>query len=162
MKGNMVENNNVLTARREFLRDESETLAIATRMAQQLSTPLVVYLHGELGAGKTAFCRGLITALGHQGAVKSPTYTLVEPYSLNGWRIHHFDLYRLADPEELEYMGIRDYFAADTINLIEWPERGEGWLPAADVDITLSYYEDGRVIELKAKSEQAKALIESL
>ena len=158
----MRENNKFLSIKREFLADESATLALAARVAQQLSTPLVVYLHGELGAGKTAFCRGLITALGHQGAVKSPTYTLVEPYILNGWRIHHFDLYRLADPEELEYMGIRDYFAADTLNLIEWPERGAGWLPEADLDITLSYQGEGRMIELNAATESARALIESL
>lgn len=158
----MTETNSTVAVRREFLADEAATLALAKKMAQQLTTPLVVYLHGDLGAGKTAFCRGLITALGHQGAVKSPTYTLVEPYTLNGWRIHHFDLYRLADPEELEYMGIRDYFAADTINLIEWPERGTGWLPEADIEITLSYQDDGRMIELKATTEQAKALIELL
>ncbi|HAD49173.1 MAG: tRNA (adenosine(37)-N6)-threonylcarbamoyltransferase complex ATPase subunit type 1 TsaE [Idiomarina sp.] len=158
----MTENQTALSVRSEFLENESATLAMATRLAAKLSTPLVIYLHGELGAGKTAFCRGIITALGHQGAVKSPTYTLVEPYQLKGWRIHHFDLYRLADPEELEYMGIRDYFAADTLNLIEWPERGEGWLPAADLDITLSYQDEGRMIELKAKTTTAQALIKSL
>ena len=158
----MTENQTALSVRSEFLENESATLAMGTRLAAKLSTPLVIYLHGELGAGKTAFCRGIITALGHQGAVKSPTYTLVEPYQLKGWRIHHFDLYRLADPEELEYMGIRDYFAADTLNLIEWPERGEGWLPAADLDITLSYQDEGRMIELKAKTTTAQALIKSL
>lgn len=158
----MNNNNEQVTSRREFLADEQQTLAFAERLARQLTTPLVIYLHGELGAGKTAFCRGIMQALGHHGAVKSPTYTLVEPYQLHGWRIHHFDLYRLADPEELDYMGIRDYFADDTLNLIEWPERGAGWLPEADIDITLSYQDEGRMIELKAQTKPAKALIASL
>lgn len=155
-------NKQPLLSVREYLPHEQQTLDFAGRLANMLVPPLVIYLHGELGAGKTAFCRGLIQALGHQGAVKSPTYTLVEPYSLRGWRIHHFDLYRLADPEELDYMGIRDYFAADTLNLIEWPERGEGWLPAADIDISLHYQDQGRMIELQAKTEKAQALITAL
>lgn len=147
---------------REYLENEQQTLNFATRLAELMAPPLVIYLHGELGAGKTTFCRGIMQALGHEGAVKSPTYTLVEPYHLKGWRIHHFDLYRLADPEELDYMGIRDYFAEDTLNLIEWPERGTGWLPDADIDISLEYQEHGRVIEVTAKTTKARALITSL
>ncbi|MGM0482163.1 MAG: tRNA (adenosine(37)-N6)-threonylcarbamoyltransferase complex ATPase subunit type 1 TsaE [Pseudomonadota bacterium] len=144
------------------LPDEAATSAFAERLAKHLTTPLVIYLNGALGAGKTALCRGIIKHLGHHGAVKSPTYTLVEPYQLNDWRIHHFDLYRLADPEELEYMGIRDYFAADTVNFIEWPEKGEGWLPVADLVVDIMYSGSGREVKLTAQSAAAERLIKQL
>ncbi|MTJ01507.1 tRNA (adenosine(37)-N6)-threonylcarbamoyltransferase complex ATPase subunit type 1 TsaE [Idiomarina piscisalsi] len=146
----------------QTLSNEEATLALAKRFANSMKEPVVVYLEGELGAGKTAFCRGIIQAMGHEGAVKSPTYTLVEPYQLSGWRIHHFDLYRLADPEELEYMGIRDYFADDTLNFIEWPEKGAGWLPDADIEIALSYYEQGRKITINALTNAGKNIVTSL
>ncbi|MGM0906446.1 MAG: tRNA (adenosine(37)-N6)-threonylcarbamoyltransferase complex ATPase subunit type 1 TsaE [Pseudomonadota bacterium] len=144
------------------LANEAETLALAKKFSEVLQTPLVVYLKGELGAGKTAFCRGVIQALGHSGAVKSPTYTLVEPYQLQGWRIHHFDLYRLADPEELEYMGIRDYFAEDTLNFIEWPDKGYGWLPGADIEIRIEYAGEGRKITFSALTEAGQRIIKTL
>lgn len=144
------------------LPNEEATLALAKRFSESIKEPVVVYLEGELGAGKTAFCRGVIQAMGHEGAVKSPTYTLVEPYQLSGWRIHHFDLYRLADPEELEYMGIRDYFAEDTLNFIEWPEKGAGWLPDADIEIALSYYEQGRKVIINALTNTGKTIVQSL
>lgn len=144
------------------LANEEETLALAKKFSQVLQTPLVVYLQGELGAGKTAFCRGVIQALGHSGAVKSPTYTLVEPYQLKGWRIHHFDLYRLADPEELEYMGIRDYFSEDTLNFIEWPDKGYGWLPGADIEIRIEYAGTGRKLTFSALTEAGQKIIKTL
>lgn len=128
--------------------DESATLALGKQLATQVEAGTVIFLHGNLGAGKTTLVRGYLQALGHQGAVKSPTFTLVEEYLLKELRIFHFDLYRLSDPEELEWMGIRDYFSADSVAFIEWPERGEGFLPAADFEITLIYDGASRIAEI--------------
>ena len=99
---------------------------------------------------------------GHLGSVKSPTYTLVEPYFLSAVTVFHFDLYRLADPEELEFMGFRDYQKENTINLIEWPQKGHGMLPAPDLLITIEFIQDGRSIVISGKSPKAVALIEQL
>lgn len=147
---------------KHFLADETATQAWAMQLAQHAKAPLVIFLNGPLGAGKTAISRGFIQALGHAGAVKSPTYTLVEPYELGAVAVYHFDLYRLADPEELEFMGIRDYFSERSISLVEWPERGEGWLPPADIVINLEYKDQGRALECIAQTPVGEQIVAQL
>ncbi len=130
-----------------ILKDESETILFASELAKLFTganPPNVIYLIGGLGAGKTTLVRAVLHALGYKNTVKSPTYTLVEPYIIDNKEFYHFDLYRMLDPEELEFMGARDYFNANTVCFIEWPEQGVGWLPQADLSIKLTVKGDGR------------------
>jgi tRNA threonylcarbamoyladenosine biosynthesis protein TsaE len=149
-----------------LLVDETATIAMGTQLAHivkiELKQGLVVYLNGDLGAGKTTLTRGFVQGMGHKGNVKSPTYTLVEPYELNDWRVYHFDLYRLSDPEELEYMGIRDYFSENCCCFIEWPEKGQGMLADADLIINMAYSDEQRVITLDAKTDLGRQTLSML
>jgi tRNA threonylcarbamoyladenosine biosynthesis protein TsaE len=132
------------------LADESATIALAQRLAARLKPGMVIYLHGELGAGKTTLVRGILNALGYTGRVKSPTYTLVEPYHIAGLDLRHFDLYRLHDEEEWEAAGFRDEFDGHSIFFIEWPEKARALIPQADVKIDFEILAQGRNIEIQA------------
>jgi len=135
--------------------DEAATVAAGAGLGAHLRGGEVIFLEGELGAGKTTLARGILRAWGHEGAVKSPTYTLVEPYELkSGLAVYHFDLYRLDDPEELEFMGIRDYFGENSVCLVEWPERGLGVLPAADIVVNIISEGAGRRLHLTGRTER--------
>lgn len=138
--------------------DETTMVAFGRRLASLFSGGGVVYLHGDLGAGKTTLSRGILRGLGHDGRVKSPTFTLVEPYEVAGGQVFHMDLYRLTDPEELEYLGIDDYFQPQNLCLVEWPEKGEGSLPEADVQVVITMNARGRRVELTADTPRGIAM----
>jgi tRNA threonylcarbamoyladenosine biosynthesis protein TsaE len=138
---------------------EEAMVAFGCHLSKSLPRPLIITLQGDLGAGKTTLSRGVLQGLGHKGAVKSPTYTLVEPYKLDAGMVYHFDLYRLVDGEELDYMGFTDYLEDAVLCLIEWPERGEGFLPAADVSIRIMHENDGRRVTVQAYSANGEKLV---
>ena len=142
--------------------DEHSTMAFGASLARVCPSPLRIYLSGELGAGKTTLSRGFLRALGHEGSVKSPTYTLVEPYEFDSVMVFHFDLYRVADPEELAYMGFEDYLMTPAVLLVEWAERGGDWLPQPDLLVHLSLSGGGRNLSLSWGSEEGKQVCRQL
>lgn len=161
-----------------FLNDETETekfgrlLALAASELPVSSTRINsqpdataggrIYLHGDLGAGKTTLTRGVMRAYGYEGAVKSPTYTLVEPYEFSRYNIYHFDLYRLTNPDEVEFLGVSDYFESHNLCLIEWPENGGSLLPKADLVIELGIERQCRKLHWLAKSDRGQVIAERL
>ena len=128
----------------------------------ELAVPMLILLSGDLGAGKTTLSRGILQGLGHRGAVKSPTYTLVEPYDLALGTVYHFDLYRLVDAEELEHIGFADYLLEAQLCMIEWPENGEGFIPVPDIVIKIAPSAIGRCVTLVAASQCGKVFLKKL
>ena len=148
------------------LHDEEGTAALGASLARALIPGLTIYLHGDLGAGKTALTRAMLHAAGHEGHVKSPTYTLAEPYTiqLDGRPVEiiHFDLYRLASPEEFLDAGFREHFTENTICIVEWPEKAAGVLPAPDINVHLSIADHGRDIKLQGLTSQGCQCLDRL
>lgn len=145
-----------------FLENETATEQAGASLADVCTCGICVYLTGDLGAGKTTFTRGFLRRLGHSGKVKSPTYTLVETYTLEKFTVYHFDLYRLRDPEELEFMGIRDYFDGKSVVLVEWPQMGEGYFPGPDIKIAVQYAAEGREIVISGSSPEGCKVLENM
>jgi tRNA threonylcarbamoyladenosine biosynthesis protein TsaE len=142
-----------------FLANEEATLTCAARLSQCVKKHAIIFLKGDLGAGKTTFSRGFLRGLGYNGPVKSPTYTLVEPYEFPDFTLYHFDFYRLNSPQELEFIGIQDYLNPHAICLIEWPEKGEGLLPEPDLCCYISPDKEGRQLRIEAYSEKGKTIL---
>lgn len=144
------------------LKDEAATLELGFRLASALFPGLVIWLRGDLGAGKTTLTRGLLRGLGFEGKVKSPTYTLVESYVISGLYLYHFDFYRFVDPDEWDAAGFRDYFNRESVCLIEWPEKAQELLPVPDLEIRLAVHGAGREANLSAHTEQGNACLKQL
>ena len=169
-----------MSHKQSHLKDEAATLEFGKRLARatfaqpqradnDVVTDLgvasiggVIHLHGELGAGKTTLTRGLMRGYGYTGAVKSPTYTLVEPYEFELCRIYHFDLYRLAVPEEADYLGTDDYFSGSNLCIIEWAEKGLGAIPPADLKITLEIDGTGRLLDCETHTDKGETIAKRL
>lgn len=144
-----------------FIANEKEMIALGHNLALLCKQHFILYFYGDLGVGKTTFSRGFLQGLGYQGHLKSPTYTLVESYLLAPNPVYHFDLYRLTNPEELEFIGIRDYFNPQAICLVEWSKKGKLILPCADLELHLSYDNNGRRARFVALSTYGAMLLEN-
>ena len=159
-----------------YLPDDNATDSVGEKLAQLVVAPLRVYLSGPLGAGKTALVRAFLRAMGVRGAIKSPSYALVEPYNLSNFSVYHFDFYRFFDQNEWEESGFRDYFKENAVCLVEWPEKAGGLLPTADLEIELAYHFEtgpegvtsngaetaGRRVEIRALSDKGQMLVDQL
>jgi len=144
------------------LPDEAATRALGARLARVIAPGLLVYLHGDLGSGKTTLARGLLRGLGYEGRVKSPTYTLVELYTVSRLDLYHFDFYRFRDPKEWRDAGFSEYFSGNSVCLVEWPEKAAGLLPVADLEIAFEFAGNGRDLEIRAGTEGGKACLNRL
>ncbi len=144
------------------LPDEAATRAVGARLAHVIEPGLFVYLRGDLGSGKTTLARGLLRGLGYYGRVKSPTFALVELYTISRLNLYHFDFYRFRDPKEWRDAGFSEYFIDASVCLVEWPEKAAGLLPAADLDIALEFSGDGRDLEIRAGTKSGKACLSRL
>jgi tRNA threonylcarbamoyladenosine biosynthesis protein TsaE len=143
-----------------YLAADADTLALGAALAVHLRPGMVVYLMGELGAGKTTLARGILRGLGHTGPVKSPTYALLEPYKLSRLYLYHFDFYRFTNPKEMAESGFREYFRGDAVCLVEWPENAAGVLPAADLTIRIKASGSGRQVEMGFGTEAGRLCLE--
>ena len=145
-----------------FVPDAGAMDALGIQLSDPASWRGVVWLQGDLGAGKTTLVRSLLRGLGYAGRVKSPTYTLLEPYELDDRMVYHLDLYRLAAPDELEWLGIRDLLTDNDLLLVEWPERGQGVLPEPDLDLVIAYAGEGRRLSARVTTERGARMLASL
>jgi len=145
-----------------YLPAEADTLAVGTELAPHLQPGLIVYLSGELGAGKTTLARGILRGLGYDGRVKSPSFALVEPYKFSRLYLYHFDFYRFTDPRELDEAGFREHFNPESVCLVEWPENAAGAVPPADIRIALKVAGGGRQLEIDANTEAGRRCLEQL
>lgn len=144
------------------LPDEAATLRLGATLAAALEPRVRIYLSGDLGSGKTTMTRGLLRALGHTGTVKSPTYTLVEPYNFSRLDLHHFDFYRFESTSEWDDAGFREILDSTSVCLVEWPERAGSTLPPGDLHVRLDHREHGRDVSLSASSEAGRRLLDGV
>lgn len=142
-----------------YLKDDMATVSLGSAFATACQQTCIIYLYGDVGVGKTTFCRGFLHGLGYIGNVKSPTYVLVEPYQVTYWTVYHFDLYRIVYTEELEFMGVRDYFDHKALYLVEWPQKGKGVIPKADITISINYYYDSRQAHIQSLTTIGAAML---
>ncbi len=144
-----------------LISDEAAMLALGAELASLLQPGMIFYFRGELGAGKTTLVRGLIRHLGHSGSIKSPTYTLVEPYSFEKFEFYHFDLYRIKEPAELFNIGFKDYLRSDSVCVIEWPEQALALLPPPTLDCEIQVLDSGRSLVLKTEHPDIQLFLRS-
>jgi tRNA threonylcarbamoyladenosine biosynthesis protein TsaE len=144
------------------LPDEAATRALGARLARVLEPGLSLYLRGDLGSGKTTLVRGLLRGLGYEGRVKSPSYALVELYTISRLDLYHFDFYRFRDPKEWREAGFGEYFNGAAVCLVEWPEKAQGLLPDADIDIAFDFAGEGRDLRVSAGTESGQACLKRL